>query len=75
MKTTAVATPLRRVRDRTDETIDQVIELSALRAIERSDEPGTEPLRFFRALWVAMVVSLLMWLLLAAAVFFVLYRY
>ncbi|MGB2952390.1 MAG: hypothetical protein WBB74_03220 [Gaiellaceae bacterium] len=69
----ALATPLKRVRDRTDDRIAQVIELSAFRAVERSrEEPERDPLRFFRALWLAMVVSALMWLVLAVAIFLLL---
>ena len=69
----SIATPLRRVHRRTDERIAEGIELSALRAIARSREPEPpDPLAFFRALWVAMLVSALMWLVLAEAVLLVL---
>jgi hypothetical protein len=70
-----IATPLRRVHRRTDEKIARVIELSALRAIASSREPESpDPLGFFRALWVAMLVSAVVWLILAGAVLLVLSR-
>jgi hypothetical protein len=71
----ALVTPIKRVHRLTDDKIAQVIELSALRAIAESREPEPpDPLGFFRALWLAMFVSALMWLVLAGAVLFVLSR-
>ena len=71
----ALATPIKRFQRHTDERIARVIELSALRAIAESREPEPrDPLGFFRALWLAMFVSALLWLVLAGAVLLVLSR-